>query len=105
MARMPFIAAVIAALLVASPPALASNASGHAVVAKAKKHHKKHPRHKKRTTTPASPTGPTSSALPAPNAPVAIGTCADASLAPTLANLDRIRTATLCLVNQERAKV
>jgi len=106
---MPFIAAVIAALLVASPPALASNASGHAVVAKAKKHHKKHPRHKKRhtkrTTTPASPTGPTSSALPAPNAPVAIGTCADASLAPTLANLDRIRTATLCLVNQERAKV
>jgi uncharacterized protein YkwD len=109
MARMPLIAAVIAALVLASPPALADTTTGHAVVAKAKKHkhqrHKKHRRHKKprpvATATPANPSG----VLPAPNAPAALGTCADASLAPTPSNLDRIRAATLCLVNQERAKV
>jgi hypothetical protein len=62
---MPLIAAVIAALLIASPPALASNAKGHAVVAKAKKHTKKHRRHKKRRTKPAASPTPSSPALPA----------------------------------------
>jgi uncharacterized protein YkwD len=105
MARMPLIAAVIAALIVASPPALASSSTSTAVVAKAKKHSKKHRRHKKRQTKPATPAKPTAPALPAPNAPASLGTCADASLAPTPTDLDRIRAATLCLVNQERAKV
>jgi uncharacterized protein YkwD len=109
---MPLIAVVIAALVLASPPALANTTTGQAVVAKAKKQkHKKHRKHRKHrqtkqrptaTTTPANPSGP---AFPSPNAPASLGTCADASLAPTPTNLDRIRAATLCLVNQERAKI
>lgn len=104
MARMPLIAAVVAALMIASPPALASSSTGPAVVAKAKKHTKKHRRHKKRHTKATTPAKPSPPALPAPNAPAALGSCADAALAPTAANLDRIRAATLCLVNQERAR-
>jgi uncharacterized protein YkwD len=111
-------ALAVVVLLTAAAPASAGvtvGSSGGAVVAKAAKS-KAHPtrkrRHKKRRHRPTrtSPQGqaaaPTASAgLPAPNAPAALTTCADATLVPTPVNLDRVRAATLCLINQERAKV
>jgi uncharacterized protein YkwD len=75
------VVAILAALLAVPAPALA-------------KHKHKHHRH----PAPAP-------ALAAPNPPAAIGACPDAALAAAPDDLDRMQAATLCLVNQERARV
>jgi uncharacterized protein YkwD len=75
------VVAVLAALLAVPAPALARH---------------KHKRHRHASPPPA---------LAAPNPPAAIGACPDAALAPAPDDLDRVQAATLCLVNQERARV
>jgi hypothetical protein len=48
-------------------------------------------------------TSHTNAAAPARGSAAADGSCADAGLTPTDQNLERVRAATLCLVNRERA--
>ncbi|HWH10454.1 MAG TPA: CAP domain-containing protein [Solirubrobacteraceae bacterium] len=122
-AKMNKLVAIAASLLLAGAAAaspgvaIASTGTAHAakvthhkVIARAKKAHKTtpaKPAHKvvkakktasritRATQTPA-PTGTSTSAAD-------IAACADGSLVPTSANLDVVRAATLCLVNQQRA--
>ena len=79
-ARLPVVT-ILAAVIALPAPALAKH---------------KHRRHRHAAAPPA---------LAAPNPPAAIGACPDADLAPAPDDLDRVQAATLCLVNQERAKV
>src|SRR4051794_31038377 len=74
--------------------------------AAAKRRHQKQHRPRPAATPPAETTaaGPAPPATPPPNPPAAIAGCAGANLQPNAANLDRVRDATLCLINQERAK-
>jgi uncharacterized protein YkwD len=65
--------------------------------AAAKRKHKRH--HRRPAPAAIVP------AAPAANPPAPIGPCPDADLEPAPDALDRVRAATLCLVNQERAKV
>jgi uncharacterized protein YkwD len=64
----------------------------------AKVTHKKAPSHVKHTVAAA-----TSAPTPAPAAVTAPANCANGDLVPTSANLDLVRAATVCLVNQQRA--
>jgi uncharacterized protein YkwD len=76
--------AILAAALAAPAPALARG---------------KHKRHHRR------PTSAQTAVVPAPAPPASLGACPDADVVPAADTLDRVRAATLCLVNQERAKV
>jgi uncharacterized protein YkwD len=55
-------------------------------------------------TRPASSTTAPSAGGPGPNPPAPIGPCANADLLPGQGTVDQLRDATVCLVNQERAK-
>jgi uncharacterized protein YkwD len=68
-----------------------------------KKHHKAHTPAKHTVAKPAVAGRAAPIAVPA-SAPVAVSAnCADGGLVPTTANLDRVRAATLCLIDQQRA--
>jgi uncharacterized protein YkwD len=88
-----------------APSARAMSAAPVAHAAK-RRHHRRHRRHRgQRQQVAASPATATPAGLPAPNPPAPTAqSCSDTTLQPAPTNLDRIRAATLCLVNQERAR-
>jgi uncharacterized protein YkwD len=98
--------------LIGSGPAFAASARSHAAVhhtahhkkpaKKAKKKVVQHARQAAAKPKPAPTT--TTAAAPAPAAaPAAPTSCPDGDLMPTSADLDRIRAATICLINMQRA--
>jgi uncharacterized protein YkwD len=92
--------------LIASPgTAVAKRRVTHHAAARHHSHHKR-VRHRRPAPPTATPTTPAPAATVTPPAPAAqppVGACAGAELTPTPQNLDVVRTATLCLVNKQRA--
>lgn len=97
------IALVALVLLLAGPPPCAPAATGQPAprLAHAARHRKVvPPHHHHHRRKPASRPKPAAASQSAPTAPL---NCTDGDLLATAANLDRVRAATFCLVDQQRA--
>jgi uncharacterized protein YkwD len=87
--------------LLASPVQARAPRHTSARAAHARHHKPKHTRHTATTTPAAVPTAPQ---VPSARAPATPSGCPDTGLTPNSGNLNAVRAATLCLVNNVRAE-